>query len=84
MRRVAITGVGIVSSIGNHVEEVTASLHNGTSGIVAAPEYTELGIFWRGNNAGCAIVQGGGYLLDMISNRRNDADSGDCNTTHND
>ena len=43
MRRVAITGVGIVSSIGNHVEEVTASLHNGTSGIVAAPEYTELG-----------------------------------------
>lgn len=43
MRRVAITGVGIVSSIGNHVEEVTASLQNGTSGIVAAPEYTELG-----------------------------------------
>ena len=43
MRRVAITGVGIVSSIGNHVEEVTASLQNGTSGIVAAPEYAELG-----------------------------------------
>ena len=43
MRRVAITGIGIVSSIGNNVEEVTSSLHNGTSGIVAAPEYTELG-----------------------------------------
>ena len=43
MRRVAITGIGIVSSIGNHVEEVTASLRNGTSGIVAAPEYAELG-----------------------------------------
>ena len=43
MRRVAITGIGIVSSIGNNVEEVTASLHNGTSGIVAAPKYTELG-----------------------------------------
>jgi len=43
MRRVAITGIGIVSSIGNNVEEVTASLRNGTSGIVAAPEYTELG-----------------------------------------
>ena len=43
MRRVAITGVGIVSSIGNNVSEVTHSLRNGTSGIVAAPEYTELG-----------------------------------------
>ena len=43
MRRVVITGIGIVSSIGNNVEEVTTSLRNGTSGIVAAPEYTELG-----------------------------------------
>ena len=43
MRRVVITGIGIVSSIGNNVEEVTSSLRNGTSGIVAAPEYTELG-----------------------------------------
>ncbi|MDA9194396.1 beta-ketoacyl-ACP synthase I, partial [Alphaproteobacteria bacterium] len=33
----------IVSSIGNNVSEVTNSLRNGTSGIVAAPEYTELG-----------------------------------------
>ncbi len=44
MRRVAITGIGIVSSIGNNVSEVTNSLRNGTSGIVAAPEYTELGV----------------------------------------
>ena len=43
MRRVAITGIGIVSSIGNNVSEVTHSLRNGASGIVAAPEYTELG-----------------------------------------
>ena len=43
MRRVAITGIGIVSSIGNNVSEVTNSLRNGTSGIVAAPEYTEIG-----------------------------------------
>jgi len=43
MRRVAITGIGIVSSIGNNVSEVSNSLRNGTSGIVAAPEYTELG-----------------------------------------
>ena len=43
MRRVAITGIGIVSSIGNNVEEVTNALRNGTSGIVAAAEYAELG-----------------------------------------
>ena len=43
MRRVAITGIGIVSSIGNNISEVTDSLRNGTSGIVAATEYTELG-----------------------------------------
>ena len=43
MRRVVITGIGIVSSIGNNVDEVTSSLRHGTSGIVAAPEYTEFG-----------------------------------------
>ena len=43
MRRVVITGIGIVSSIGNNASEVTKSLRNGTSGIVAAPEYSELG-----------------------------------------
>ena len=43
MRRVVITGIGIVSSIGNNVDEVTSSLRHSTSGIVAAPEYTELG-----------------------------------------
>ena len=43
MRPVVITGIGIVSSIGNNVDEVTSSLRHGTSGIVAAPEYTELG-----------------------------------------
>ncbi|GGA15567.1 beta-ketoacyl-ACP synthase I [Neptunicoccus cionae] len=43
MRRVVVTGLGIVSSIGNNAEEVTASLKAGKSGIVAAPEYTERG-----------------------------------------
>ena len=43
MRRVAITGIGIVSSIGNNVAEVTDSLRHGKSGIVPAPEYAELG-----------------------------------------
>src|SRR5919112_880005 len=43
MRRVAVTGIGIVSSIGNNADEVTQSLREAKSGIVAAPEYAELG-----------------------------------------
>lgn len=43
MRRVVITGIGIASSIGNNVEEVKQSLKAGTSGIVFAPDYAELG-----------------------------------------
>jgi len=43
MRRVVVTGLGIVSSIGNNAAEVTASLKAGTSGIVASPEMTEHG-----------------------------------------
>ena len=43
MRRVVITGLGIVSSIGTDAEAVTISLREGRSGIVAAPDYTELG-----------------------------------------
>ena len=43
MRRVVITGIGIVSSIGNDAAAVTQSLREGRSGIIAAPDYTELG-----------------------------------------
>ena len=43
MRRVVVTGIGIVSSIGTDADAVTQSLRNGTSGIIAAPDYTELG-----------------------------------------
>jgi 3-oxoacyl-[acyl-carrier-protein] synthase-1 len=43
MRRVVITGLGIVSPIGNNAEEVTASLKAGKSGIEAAPEMVEHG-----------------------------------------
>ncbi|MEM1384282.1 MAG: beta-ketoacyl-ACP synthase I [Pseudomonadota bacterium] len=42
MRRVVITGIGIVSSIGSDAQEVTASLREGRSGIVFAPDYAEL------------------------------------------
>ncbi len=43
MRRVVITGIGIVSPIGNNAAEVEASLRAGRSGIVFAPEYAEHG-----------------------------------------
>ncbi len=43
MRRVVITGLGIVSPIGNNAAEVTDSLRAGRSGIVFAPEYAEHG-----------------------------------------
>jgi 3-oxoacyl-[acyl-carrier-protein] synthase-1 len=43
MRRVVITGIGIVSSIGNNKKEVANSLREGRSGIEYIPEYRELG-----------------------------------------
>jgi 3-oxoacyl-[acyl-carrier-protein] synthase I len=43
MRRVAVTGMGIVSSIGNNTQEVLASLREGRSGIVTAKDYAERG-----------------------------------------
>ena len=43
MRRVVITGIGIVSPIGNNAAEVEASLRAGKSGIVFAPDYAEHG-----------------------------------------
>ncbi len=43
MRRVVVTGLGIVSSIGNNTQEVLASLREAKSGIVRAEKYAELG-----------------------------------------
>ncbi len=43
MRRVVITGLGIISPIGNSAEEVSASLRAGKSGIRAEPHYAEHG-----------------------------------------
>jgi 3-oxoacyl-[acyl-carrier-protein] synthase-1 len=43
MRRVVVTGMGIVSSIGNSTQEVLASLREAKSGIVRADKYAELG-----------------------------------------
>jgi 3-oxoacyl-[acyl-carrier-protein] synthase-1 len=43
MRRVVVTGMGIISSIGNNTNEVSASLREARSGIVHARDYAKLG-----------------------------------------
>ena len=41
MRRVVVTGLGIVSPIGNDPQSVSTALRNGTSGLSSVPEYIE-------------------------------------------
>jgi len=43
MKRVVVTGIGIVSSIGDNKESVAAALRSGKSGIVYSDEYEERG-----------------------------------------
>ena len=54
MRRVVITGLGVVSSLGNNKQEVTNSLREGKSGIEYIPEYKELG--FRSHVAGTVNI----------------------------
>ncbi len=54
MRRVVVTGMGIVSSIGNNKQEVLQSLRDGRSGIEFCEEYAELG--FRSHVAGSIKV----------------------------
>lgn len=51
MRRVVVTGMGIVSSIGNNAQEVLASLREARSGIVFAQDYADLGFRSRVHGA---------------------------------
>ncbi|MEG0280116.1 MAG: beta-ketoacyl-ACP synthase I [Morganella sp. (in: enterobacteria)] len=44
MKRAVITGLGIISSIGNNQEEVLASLREGRSGITFSEEFKEIGM----------------------------------------
>jgi 3-oxoacyl-[acyl-carrier-protein] synthase-1 len=44
MKRAVITGLGIVSSIGNNAKEVTESLRNGTSGIRFSEQFEQMGM----------------------------------------
>ena len=63
MKRVVVTGLGIVSPIGNNAAEVTRSLKEGKSGIEFMPEYRELG--FRSQVAGTLKVN-----LDELVDRR--------------
>jgi len=60
MRRVVITGMGIVSSIGNNTQEVLASLREAKSGIVKADKYAELG--FRSQVHGAPALDPGGIV----------------------
>ncbi len=62
MRRVVVTGLGIVSSIGNNTQEVLASLREGKSGIVKADDYERLGFR-------CQVHGAPRYDLDSIDRR---------------
>lgn len=44
MRRVAITGVGLVSNLGSALPEIVSNLRQGRSAVVAVPEWAELGL----------------------------------------
>ncbi|WP_277419101.1 beta-ketoacyl synthase N-terminal-like domain-containing protein, partial [Pseudomonas viridiflava] len=44
MRRVVITGLGIVSCLGNDKDTVTANLRANRPGIKFQPEYAEMGL----------------------------------------
>ncbi|HUJ47548.1 MAG TPA: beta-ketoacyl-ACP synthase I [Rhizomicrobium sp.] len=63
MRRVAVTGMGIVSSIGNNTQEVLASLREAKSGISTGPEMKEYG--FRSQVQGKPIID-----LDAMIDRR--------------
>jgi len=63
MRRVVVTGMGIVSCLGNDLETVTSALRDGRSGIRAMPEYAELGL--RSHVAGLPNID-----LDAVIDRK--------------
>jgi len=62
MRRVVVTGLGIVSSIGNNVQEVLNSLHEAKSGIVKADSYEKLGFR-------CQVHGAPAFDLDTVDRR---------------
>ena len=53
-RRIVVTGMGVVSPLGNDADSVAASLREGRSGLRAMPEYAEMGL--RSQVAGVAEI----------------------------
>ena len=86
MRRVVVTGIGLVSSIGNNSQEVLASLREAKSGIVKADDYVRLGFRCQVHGApNCDLDQidrkarrfmGDGAAWNYISMQQAIADSG--------
>ena len=87
MRRVVITGIGIVSPIGNSAGEVTDSLRAGRSGIVFAEDYAEHGFRCRVHGAPRIVLEdnidkrdlrfmGDGSAYNFIAMRQAIADAG--------
>src|SRR5499427_9069719 len=70
MRRVVVTGMGIVCSIGNNSQEVVASLREAKSGIVTAEDYVRLG--FRSQVHGSLKID-----LDQVVDRRARSFQGD-------
>ncbi|MBT7506402.1 MAG: beta-ketoacyl-ACP synthase I, partial [Rhodospirillales bacterium] len=54
MKRVVVTGMGIVSCIGNSIDEVTTSLREGRSGITFNEDFKERG--FRSQVSGCPDI----------------------------
>ena len=87
MRRVVVTGMGIVSSIGNNPQEVTASLREARSGIIRADKYAELGFRCQVHGAPTLVAEeivdrramrfhGGGTAWNHVAMDQAIADSG--------
>ena len=64
-RRVVVTGMGIVSSIGNTVKEVEDSLRAGRSGITFQPDYAEHG--FRSQVAGVPDIDLAEHIDKLLS-----------------
>ena len=70
-RRVVVTGLGIVSPLGNDADAVSAALRAGRSGIRFMPEYAELGL--RSQVAGACDID-----LDALIDRKQKRFEGDA------
>lgn len=95
MRRVVVTGLGIVSSIGNSIAEVTASLREARSGVSASPDQAERGfrsqvharpnLEWEGavdRRAARFLSQGTGWCHVAMEQAIADSGLGDDEVSH--